>query len=275
MKRMLRGLLKEIRPLPVIATLTAIYFAFLLAKTVISPAIPLLFLSTFFLLYTVHFLDTYEDNYIRNEDRFKTFKFAHGASGLLKKNELIWGAALSSLLFLAVVTYISLQSGPIFLLLNIFAYVIGVSYSRYLSKNIAASVVAYPLGVLLVMSSAYLLASGTIDIKFAEYSIPVFLVLAASRIWLDLADEGTDKKTGKPNISSCFGMNAAKKLAFLFLVAGMVIVYFQSFSWLLLLPFLFFCRGFMLRPDKGINYIMSGIYMFLIIEIALQYTAIT
>ncbi len=273
MHRLILGLLKEIRALPVIATLTALYFAFSLANVPITSQILLYFVGVFFLLYTVHFLDTYEDEFITKEDSYKTFLFAHGSSGLLKKEELITGAAVSSMSFFVILSCLSFSAGLMFFMINFFAYLIGISYSKYLSKNLFSSLLSYSTGLVLCMFAMYLLASGKFDLKILVYSIPIFLLFTGSKTSMDIADLETDKKTKKPNIGLAIGTSNAKKLVLIMLILGLLLTLNYSISViniiLVLLFLLFFYYCISLKPEKSTSFVTAGVFLFLVFQILL------
>ncbi len=275
MKRLLYGLAKETRPLPVIATLAVVYLAFLTAGAGYGLNEVLFFIDVFFCLYTVHFIDTYVDFYVRKEDKFKTFGFAHGASGILKKNELIAGAILSSAIFLALHAYLSLSAGFVFFILMSIVYFIGISYSHYISRNSAISVAAYPFCLALAMSAVYTMVSGVFGFRFIGLVIPVFLLFLGSRAWMDIADSDTDKKTGKPNFSLAIGKRNSKLLVLLLLASGLAVSVIGAFSatrfFAAAIMFLVFYRGFSLEPKTGSKYIMPGVFAFVVLQILFQY----
>ncbi len=271
MERLVRGLLIELRPLPVIATLTAVFFAFLLTDASFTHSIFLFLASIFFILYATHFLDTYEDHYVRKEDQYKTFLFAHGASGILTKNELLFGASVSSVGFFIITLYLSRTAGLVLFFLSFASYLIGVLYSRYISKNAFLSLLAYPIALLLAMNGIYFLALSFIDPKPTIHFSSIFLLFLGTRIWMDMADMETDKKGGKPNVSSMFGKSKVKKIGFLILLAGIAIASFlyNSLIYFLLLAslvFLFY-HAYQLEPRKGIRQVLFGVFAFLVIQI--------
>lgn len=273
MSRMLKGLVHEIRPLPVIAALTAVYTAFLLAGISYNSAVVLFLLDVFLVLYTVHLLDTYEDYFIRKEDEHKKFTFAHGGSGLLGKNTLIVGAVLSSIGFLIVTIYLSVAAGPVFFLLSLSAWLIGVTYSKYLSKSIPFAMIAHPVGVFLAMLAAYYLQELVIDMKILAFSVPIFFLFLASRAWLDLADVNTDRRSEKPSFAIKLGLSTAKGLAFVFLLVGLFLSLVNSFSSMSVVGILIVLvpsyYGFRKDPKIGVHYVLGGVYLFILIQAAL------
>ncbi len=268
--RLLKGLMIELRPLPVIAILLSVYLAFLHAGVPLSAPILLYLLGAFFLLYTVHLLDTYEDSYVRKEDGFKAFTFAHGSNDL-KKEELLAGALISSLIFFAII--LSLQGGVPFLLLNLAGYLLGISYSRYLSRNVLLSLLATPTGVALAMIGVYMLATGGAGLGILAFSAPFFLLFLGASAWMDMADSDTDRRTGKPNLYLSLGAGPAKSLGLASLLGGLVATAISYPSLQYLLPLaalsLVFCRGFLLKPRKGIYYVMAGVFLYLLVRLYL------
>ncbi len=277
MSRMLKGLVYELRPLPLLATLTAVYLAFLLAGVSYNSTVVLFLLDIFFVLYAVHLLDTYEDYFIRKEDEYKEFTVAHGSSGLLDKNTLIIGAVLSSFGFLIVTFYLLMIAESTFFLLIFPVWVIGVTYSKYLSKIIPSALIAHPLGVFLSMLAAYYLHKGVIDMKILIFSSPLFLLFLSSRAWLDLADVDTDKRSGKSNFAIKLGLSNAKVLAFAFLCMGLFLSLFNSFFGMsfsfifiveVFIVFISAYYGFRKEPKVGIYYILGAVYLFMLFQAA-------
>lgn len=278
MSQMLKGLVCELRPLPLMATLTAVYLAFLLAGVSDNSVVVLFLLDVFFVLYSVHFLDTYEDYFIRKEDEYKEFTVAHGSSGLLDKNTLIMGTVLSSFGFLVLTFYLSMRSDSTFFLLILPAWVISLTYSKYLSKIIPFALIAHPLGLFLTMLAAYYLHKGVIDMKILTFSSPLLFLFLSSRAWLDLADVDTDKRSGKSNFAIKLGLPNAKVLAFTFLILGLLLsiinsFFSTSFSFIsiveVLIVFIPAYYGFRKEPKVGIYYVLGAVYLFMLFKGAL------
>ncbi len=264
------GLLRELRPLTLLTTLTCVFLAVLFADGIFSFEITILFVSLLFCLYAVHALDTYEDEFIRKEDRFKSFTFAHGATGLLTKNELAAISIISSAFALVGFAYLAVNAGAILFPILFAAWAIGVSYSRILSRNLLAGLLAYPSGVMLAMSGAFIVANGNDWNSFAALLGPVFLILLGVKTWMDTADSETDSRTGRPNISNVFGIPGAKGLSIGFLMLGTLLALLNSFtiyragaSILFLILFLWPLNQ---TPQKGISIVAPAAYLFLLME---------
>jgi len=275
MERILKGLAAELRPLPLVATLTAVIFACLLAGNLPSMQALLYIASIFFLLITVHALDTYEDHYVTKEDAFKKFAIAHGSNGLLSKEELLSAAAICSAAFIGIIAYLSMQSGPIFFLLSIAAYMIAVSYSRYLSRQPVISLLSYPSGLILAMSAAYLLGNGLIGSTIISYEIPIFLLFLGASVWIAIVDVETDRISGKQNLGLWLGIDRSKTLALAFFISGLLVSVLLSYSFVSLLSAvllaILFYRATGLPPQKGVRTILACVFAFVLLQIILYF----
>ena len=229
---------------------------------------------TFFLLYAVHFLDTYEDAFVRKEDEHKTFHFAHGSNGTLTKNEVLAGAILSSIVFLILLFFIAQGEPVLFHVLVLGGYVLGVLYSPFLSKNLVTSLLIPPVGVILGMASAFLLAGGMNWDLFTSFAISVFLLMLGGKAWMDIADQDADAFTKRDNIALLWGEKNARLLAHGTILAGFLLSLMRTHSWghhigIVIIALLFF-RGFSMTAKRGTHWIMPAIFLFLIWEIAVQ-----
>lgn len=273
MRRVVRGLVQELRILPVLATFASLFLAFFVAGGV--PLQYVLFLScAFFLLYTVHFLDTLEDAFFRKEDAHKTFLFAHGSADTLNKGELLAFAGISSLIFFVLLAMLIPFSHPFVFPLVLLGYFLGILYSPVFSKRLFTSLLVPPLGVLVGMLSAFFFAGGTSWVLILSCAVPVFFLMLGGKAWMDAADKETDAHTGRENIALMWGEKRTRLFSAGCVCLGLVLSLFYSFSLIhlagLVVLFFIFKKGFSLPAKEGIPIIMPAIFLYLVLEIALQ-----
>lgn len=271
--RTIQGLIQELRPLPVLATFGALFLSFVLAGNIPSDGL-LFFAMTFFLLYAIHFLDTYEDAFVRKEDAHKTFHFAHGSTGTLTKNELLMGAILSSIIFLVLLFFVAQGKMILFPVLVLSGYVLGVLYSPVLSKNLITSLLVPPVGVVLGMASAFVLAGGMDWGSISPFMVSVFLLLLGGKAWMDIADQDADNFTKRDNVALLWGEPRAGLLARGAIMCGLLLSLVRTDSWghhigIVIIALLFF-RGFSMSAKRGVHWIMPAIFLFLLWEIGVQ-----
>lgn len=272
MHRVFVGLVKEIRPLPLVMALAPLVLSLLITHT-FPPETGLFFTCTFFLLYTVHLLDTYEDAFVRKEDSHKHFKLGHGSEGELTESEVKIAALISSLIFFLLLWGLVQTTSFLFLVIVLVGFGIGVLYSSFFSKYLLTSLLIPPLDVVLGMAAAFLLARGTTWSEWSLVASAIFFLMLGAKAWLDIADKETDAKTQRKNIALVWGEKKARKFALGCLLLGVLSAFHVHFSFAAAMSSIIagglFLYAYSLPTRKSISILMPTIFFFVLWMIVL------
>ena len=272
MKKLI-GLLKETRPLPVIATLIAINSTALTTKQINADLI-YYSISIFFLLYAVHCLDTIEDRFIRKEDQLKTTSFAHGSQGELTRNDLQLASNIALFCFSLITIILTTKIGLIFLTLNLVAFLIAITYSNYLSKNLLTGIISPSLGVAISMFSALVITNTPLTLPAISYICSVFLLMLTCKITLDCLDTQIDKTTNKPNLANAIGTHNTRKLTLVIQLTALLIYLATNYSEINLITITLllaiFVMSYFVKISKSIYLTSITTLLFMISKILLH-----
>jgi len=222
-----RGLLAEIRPVPMVATLTIAYIGVALGGGgFVSAATWLILLAAGTGLFIAHLRDTEVDFYERGEDRLLPPVGLDGSNGLLSLRMLRGLNIGASIVFWATVGALLVLTEAVLLLpVAGAAFALAQSYGFGLDRHPLSGALTYPTGALLAFWSGYVAAGG------ASPSLPLGLIagallaaLAGGKIVSDLIDEPHDPAFGKRTVAVAVGARSARRMGIGIVTAGLLFI---------------------------------------------------
>lgn len=274
MNNLAKGLLIEIRPLPTVAAITAGLIGFILTRPLNPPVTQILLFSAaiFLIMLTVHLHDTYVDYYIRGEDKLYDFGLLDSSNNLISARQMKVILTLTSTTYFLIIAFLSKTGGIIFLTLATLGWIIGLLYTPYLDRNPILSSFSYPFGMLLTIVGASYLAQQTFNTAILLYASALMLSLGGAKIVEDLIDMGHDPDFGKATIATRLGFNAAKRIGYATVFAGLGLLGLASL--IRLLPtFIIYgtvlggavaALSYRLPPIRGVYILVAGLYIVMI-----------
>lgn len=226
---LLLGLLAEIRPVPMIATLTLAYVGVALGGgTFASTSTGLVLLAAALGLFIAHLRDTELDLFVRGEDRLLPPAGLDGSNGLLSRELLTRLNLTASVLFwIAVAALVWLTDEYALIPVGGAAFLLAQAYGMGLDLHPIGAAFAYPAGAILALWSGYLAAGGAaLSPLNAMLTSSLLLALVGAKIISDLYDLPHDPAFGKRTIAVLFGALRARILGIALVTGSLLLVFF-------------------------------------------------
>jgi len=219
--RLLRGLVYEIRPLPMGAALLAALLGVRVAHGELALAFP--FLALVFLgLYAGHLLDSYVDYELRHEPKLVYLGIFEDSGGLLAGRELLAATAVSLVAFATLLASVA-HAGLAFVLVALSGAAIAVAYAPLLDRNPVTVSLAYPVGVVAAFLGGALWATPSPDPRLALFALVLATYLVGGKIVSDEIDLASDAAMGKRTAQVALGRARARRLGHALCVAGLAV----------------------------------------------------
>lgn len=213
-----QGLLKEIRPLPTMAAITAGVTGMAIGGSVTGwPLYAALIASV---LFTSHVKDAWVDYYVRKEDqRFPWGRWPETGE-LLSERQMFAAMGGSVAAFGGLL--VALREAPVaFFVVAAAGAGLALSYAPVLDRHPVGSAASYPAGVGLAVVAGGLLSAGRLVPATVAYAVPLVVVLAGAKVVEDLIDADHDEELGKRTVPVALGPPAARRLGYALVGMGL------------------------------------------------------
>ncbi|WP_416838676.1 lycopene cyclase domain-containing protein [Haloferax sp. DFSO52] len=257
----LGALASQVHPVFMLPPVAASWFgAILVGEFTLLPGI--LFSATvFFGVYTAHVKDGYVDFYLRGEDddHPMTRRGCHLC---------IAGATLGFVL--CTVALVGLVDATV-LVFTIPGWMLGYFHAPQLDMNPVTTTLGYPLGIALSILGGYYVQTGVLTATPLAFAGVLVFVLAGIKIIDDAKDYDYDRSIDKRTVSVTLGPDAAFRLAYaligaglFFVVAGSITGVFPPFAAVAAVPFaLVVVLARATPPRHATMMLVRGSYVFL------------
>ncbi|WP_396610603.1 lycopene cyclase domain-containing protein [Haloferax sp. S1W] len=260
-KAALGALASQVHPVFMLPPLAASWFGAILAGE--FALVPGVFhaAAVFFGVYTAHVKDGYIDFYHRGEDDDHPMTRRGCYLGL-------GGATLGFVLSTAALVGL-VDAGILFL--TVPGWLLGYLHAPQLDTNPVTATVGYPLGIALSILGGYYVQTATLAAAPLAFAGVFLLVLSGVKIIDDATDYEFDRSIDKRTASVALGLDAAFRLAYaligaglFFVVAGSITGQFPPFAAVATVPFalvVLVARG--ATPKLATMLLVRGSYVFL------------
>lgn len=214
-----RGLVYEIRPLPMLAALLCAWIGVRLAGGGLGGAWPLLAL-VFLGLYAGHLVDSFVDYEVRREPKFVYLGVFEDSGGLLPGRVLLGATALSAVAF-ALILSLARPAGPLFYVVALMGLAVAVSYSPLLDRNAVTVSLSYPGGVVLALLGGFLIPAPSLTLQAGALALVIGVFLAGGKIVSDQIDYESDLAMGKVTVPVALGVGRGALTGYALCAAGL------------------------------------------------------
>ena len=248
--RVLRGLMAEVRPIPMALNLAVTVFGASLAA---GPLInwwlmALVFLNAFLFLYTAHLNDTmfdvikgeYEEgrvlHAVRTNDTAYLPRLGFGLevpkAPLLPRNHYLCGIVLCSVFGTLIAWWLSRFVGWLYLPLALIGLTLALTYSAGLDRIPALGDTMWELGVIAALFCGYYSQIGILDPIIMQTGLVLFIALLGVKTLDGWYDVPTDTKIDKMTLPVYLrkrgvGLESIRDLSYVFVYAAFVILLTQ------------------------------------------------
>jgi 1,4-dihydroxy-2-naphthoate octaprenyltransferase len=233
--RVARGLLLEVRPLPMAAALLVAVLGSLWAGSPLAPLPPALawvLAAVFFGLMTAHFMDSYVDVVKRGDRTPGQFPLLfRDSTGVLCDREYLVALAIAAVASGACIVPVALTGGWLPALLLGFALALALTYAPLLDRTTQGVSFGYPAGALAVLAASYLAARGSLDERFLWLAFSLFTALVGMKLRADVIDINQDQKVEKRTLAAVAGPVAATRVGYFLAVAGLWMAAYTPFRY--------------------------------------------
>ncbi|WP_411965442.1 lycopene cyclase domain-containing protein [Haloferax sp. YSMS24] len=260
-KAALGALVSQVHPVFMLPPVAASWFGAILAGD-FSLLLGVLHASAvFFGVYTAHVKDGYVDFYQRGEDDDHP----------MTRRGCFFGIGCATLGFVAVTGALVGLVDVGVLVFTIPGWLLGYFHAPQLDTNPVTTTVGYPLGIALAILGGYYVQTGTLTAMPLAFSGVLLFVLAGIKIIDDAKDYDFDRSIDKRTVSVVLGVDAAFRLAYaligaglFFVVAGSITGTFPPFAAVAALPFaLVVVLARTASPRLATMMLVRGSYVFL------------
>jgi len=167
-------------------------------------------------VYTAHVKDGYVDFHRRGEDQDHPLTVSGCRVGLV----------LATVLFLACLAGLWLESGALVVALTAPAWALGYLHAPHLDTNPIGATLGYPVGIVLAVVGAAAAQTGTVEGLALAVAGVLFLALTGIKILDDAQDRHYDQSIGKRTVAVVAGLARARRIAnALFLADGVLVLW--------------------------------------------------
>ncbi len=150
--------------------------------------------------------------------------------GLLTPLEVLSGALIALLIFIAIGIYLSIVSGPLVLLLTILGGLSMLAYNapplRLSGRGLGEAIVGINFGILITLGS-FAVQTGSISFEALAASVPLAILVALILLVNEFPDYRADKATGRRTLVVILGRGRARwlylalsALTYVYILAG-------------------------------------------------------
>jgi 4-hydroxybenzoate polyprenyltransferase len=228
--RLARGILLEVRPLPMAAALLVALLGALWAGARGAPpppALPWVLAAVFFGLITAHLMDSYVDVVKRGDrtpgDLPLLFR---DSTGVLRDPEYGVGIVAAGAASASCIVPVALFAGPLPATLLGAALALSLVYAPLLDKTMAGVSFGYPLGACAVLLAAFLSAGGSVDLPLLWLAGGLFTSLVGIKLRADVIDIAGDRAIGKRTVAAALGERAATRGGYALAAGGLIALAF-------------------------------------------------
>ncbi|WP_254533019.1 UbiA family prenyltransferase [Natrinema gelatinilyticum] len=218
LRRTTRGLAAHVQLVFFLPGVAMSFFGALLAGDVTVSTAAVHGLAIGLAIYVAHLKDGYVDYYVREED----------LDNPLSPTEIRAAIGVSSATFVSCVAFLWATTGTVPAALTAPLVVLGLLHAPHLDAAPATGVLDYPLGISLAIAGGYATQTGALSAQVIAIAAVFLPLLAGINVLLDLLDYDHDRRVPKRTIPVVVGPDAARPVAWAFVVAAVALLIFSS-----------------------------------------------
>ncbi|WP_121743661.1 UbiA family prenyltransferase [Natronorubrum halophilum] len=214
LRRTTRGLVAHVQPVFLLPGVAMSLFGASLAGDAAVPTAAVHALAIGLAVYVAHLKDGYVDYYVRGED----------ADNPLAPTEIRVAIVAASAAFACCVAFLWAAVGPDPAALTAPLVALGLLHAPHLDAAPATGTLDYPIGIALATAGGYATQTGSVSASIVAIAAVFLVLLAGINVLLDLLDYDHDRRVPKRTIPVVVGPDAARPVAWVFVVAAVALL---------------------------------------------------